>query len=139
MARRSRAREVALQLLYQTDRNPESPVERIDQFVRERLRDDAVRQFASELIAGVQRHRDQLDETIESVAENWSLHRMTPVDRNILRVATFEILHRPDTPPKVAIDEAVELAKRFGTEDSQRFVNGLLDRIVTKHARPAAE
>jgi N utilization substance protein B len=139
MARRSRAREVALQLLYQTDRNPESPAERIDQFLRERLRDDDVRQFAGELIAGVQQHQAQLDETIEGVAENWSLHRMTPVDRNILRVATFEILHRPDTPPKVAIDEAVELAKRFGAEDSQRFVNGLLDRIVTKHTRPAAE
>ncbi len=135
MSRRSRAREVALQLLYEADRNTAAPPNRDRTFVESRLRGNALRQFALELITGVRTHRDQLDQLIGDAAQNWTLNRMTPIDRSILRIATFEFLHGKDTPPKVAIDEAIELAKRYGTADSPRFVNGILDRIITTHPR----
>lgn len=137
MARRSRAREVALQLLYELDRNPAALEQRDREFVESRLRGAALRQFAFDLVAGVRAKRVQVDQLIEQVAEHWSLGRMTPIDRSILRLATYEIIFCLDTPPKVAIDEAIELAKRFGTADSPRFVNGILDRIITNHPRSA--
>ena len=137
MARRSRAREVALQLLYEVDRNPAALEERDREFVESRLRGAALRQFAFDLVAGVRTKREQIDKLIQQVAEHWSLGRMTPIDRSILRLATYEILFCLDTPPKVAIDEAIELAKRYGTADSPRFVNGILDRIVTNQPRSA--
>ena len=135
MARRSRAREVALQLLYEADRNPGSPQEREREFVEKRLHGSPLRQFALDLVAGVRSNLESIDRVIQQVAQNWTLSRITPIDRSILRLATFEILFQPSTPPKVAIDEAIELAKRFGTSESPRFVNGLLDRIVTDHPR----
>ena len=135
MARRSRAREVALQVLYEIDRNPHVPEGLDERFVRERLRGADLRQFASDIIAGVRTKREQLDRLVLEIAQNWSLSRMTPIDRSILRLATFEILFRDDIPPKVAVDEAIELAKRYGTADSPRFVNGILDRILTSHPR----
>ena len=135
MAKRSRAREIALQLLYRTDRNPHAEDDFDERFVRERLHGAELRQFATELIAGVRTKREELDRLVQEVAQNWSLSRITPVDRSILRLAAYEILYRDDIPPKVAIDEAIELAKRFGTADSQRFVNGILDRILDQHPR----
>lgn len=135
MTRRTRAREVALQLLYESDRNPAAPEGRERTFVDTRLRGQTLRQFALDLVAGVRANREAIDQVIQQVAQNWTVGRMTPIDRSILRLATFEILHLPETPPKVAIDEAIELAKRFGTAESARFVNGLLDRIVTDHPR----
>jgi N utilization substance protein B len=90
-----------------------------------------VRQFAETLVLGTLRHRDDLDVLISASADNWRLDRMSSVDRNILRLAIFEtIFHRPPTPPAVVIDEAVELAKRYGTADSGRFVNGILDHVL---------
>ena len=86
-------------------------------------------EFARELVAGVRRNRGKLDEVIGEVAENWSLDRMAPTDRNAIRLGAFEILHT-DTPDRVAIDEAVELAKRFGSAQSGSFINGILDRIM---------
>ncbi len=86
-------------------------------------------EFARELVAGVRRNRGQLDQTIEEVAENWSLDRMAATDRNVMRLGAFEILHA-DTPNRVAIDEAVELAKRFGSAQSGPFINGILDKIM---------
>jgi N utilization substance protein B len=135
MARRSRAREVALQLLYESDRNPGGPQERDREFVETRLRGTALRQFALDLVAGVRAKCQPIDHVIQQVAQNWAVSRMTPIDRSILRLATYEVLFCPDTPPKVAIDEAIELAKRFGTGDSARFVNGILDRILMDHPR----
>ena len=85
--------------------------------------------FAEQLLAGVREHREQLDQRFAEIAENWSLERMAPTDRNVLRLGAFEILHT-DTPKRVAINEAVELAKRFGAEQSGQFVNGLLDRLM---------
>jgi N utilization substance protein B len=137
MARRSRAREVALQLLYELDRNPATPENRDRGFVDNRLRGPGLRKFAMDLIAGVRTNREMIDRIIQEAAQNWTIGRMTPIDRSILRLATFEIMFCKDTPAKVAIDEAIELAKRFGTAESSRFVNGILDRIVTTHSRPA--
>ena len=136
MARRTRAREVALQVLYETDRNPQVPGDLDRRFIEQRLRGSDLRRFAGELVSGVRAQREPLDRLIQQVAENWSVSRMSPVDRNILRLAAYEIVFREDTPPKVAIDEAIQLAKRYGTADSPRFVNGLLDRILATHPRP---
>jgi N utilization substance protein B len=129
MARRSRARQVAFQLLYQDDLNPGSDPAHGDALLETRLRLPELVEFARMLVAGVRRHRAELDELIGRSAENWSLDRMPPTDRNVLRLGAYEILHS-DTPDRVAIDEAVELAKRFGTAQSAAFVNGILDRLM---------
>jgi transcription antitermination protein NusB len=129
MTRRSRAREVAFQVLYQDDLNPRNNPAEGDQFINNRLRGDALRSFARDLVAGVRRQRQELDAAVEQVAANWSLKRMAATDRNVLRLGAYELLHT-DTPPRVAIDEAVELAKRFGSAQSSQFVNGILDKIM---------
>jgi len=85
------------------------------------------------LLVGITRERKSLDEYIEKASEHWKLSRLTYVDKNILRIGTYEMLHAPDVPPKVAIDEAIELGKKFGSEDSKDFVNGILDRILKEY------
>lgn len=97
----------------------------------------AVRLFAEPLIRGTLQHQAEIDERIKQYARNWDLHRMAVVDRNILRLAIYEMLHREDIPPVVSINEAVDIAKRFSTEDSGKFVNGILDRIKGDLMRPA--
>ncbi|MEN6451204.1 MAG: transcription antitermination factor NusB [Thermoguttaceae bacterium] len=129
MSRRSRAREIAFQVLYQDDLNPRGNPAEGDEFIDRRLRGEQLRTFARMLVAGVRRSRAELDERIEKIAANWSLKRMAATDRNVLRLGAFELLHT-DTPPRVAIDEAVELAKRYGSAQSSQFVNGILDRIM---------
>ena len=88
--------------------------------------------FARELVDGVLEHRSEIDERIKSVAENWDLARMAVVDRNVLRLGVYELVHRRDIPPKVTINEAIDLAKRYGTAESGTFVNGILDRIMSQ-------
>jgi len=128
MSRRSRAREVALQVLFQDDLNPgHSPVQ-TDEFLEERLAVDLV-EFARGLVSGVRRNRQELDALLGRTAENWSMDRMAATDRNVLRLGAFEILYS-DTPGRVAINEAVELAKRYGAAQSAPFVNGILDRLL---------
>lgn len=140
MARRSRAREVVLQLLYQRDHNPQTDPAVVELFLKRRLRDDPLEAFAHTLYRGAVEHRADIDQKLAAVAENWSVERMAAVDRNILRLGAYELLHQPDVPPKVAIDEAVELAKRFGAADSPAFVNGILDKLAaSKHETPAKE
>lgn len=90
---------------------------------------DEVRSFAEDLAAGTWGARDGLDRAIATCAENWRLERMAAVDRNVLRLAAFELLHRPDTPAAVAIDEAIEVVRKYGSEESARFVNGILDGL----------
>jgi N utilization substance protein B len=97
----------------------------------------AVRAFAEQLIRGTLEHRDEIDREIERVSQNWKLHRLAAVDRNVLRLAIFEMKHRADIPPVVSINEAVDIARKFSTGDSGRFVNGLLDRIKNELPRPA--
>jgi transcription antitermination protein NusB len=129
MSRRSRARQVAFQILYQDDLNPQGTPAAGETMIVKRLRSDELMEFARSLIAGVREKRQELDGLLEATAENWALRRMAATDRNVLRLGAYELLHT-DTPPRVAIDEAVELAKRFGTAHSSQFVNGILDRIL---------
>ncbi len=135
MSKRSKAREVALQLLYQLDVNPDVDAETLRAQIREQLHEDeAVERFCWHLVTGVMEARRALDARIEAVAENWSLGRMATTDRNALRIGAFELL-MTDTPHRVVIDEAIELARRFGAANSPQFVNGLLDRLVPPERR----
>ncbi|MBN2216814.1 MAG: transcription antitermination factor NusB [Pirellulales bacterium] len=130
MATRTQAREVALQVLYQDDLHPRSNPALTDQWIGQRLADgEAAAEFARELIAGVRRHRAEIDRAIAGAAANWSLDRMAATDRAVLRIGAYEILHA-GIPAAVAIDEAIELARRFGTAQSASFVNGVLDALV---------
>jgi N utilization substance protein B len=135
MARRSRAREVALQVLYQDDLNPRHNPDDDQQFVANRLQAPELVDFARSLINGVRRNRQELDALLTQTADHWSLGRMAATDRNVLRLGAFEILYS-ETPDRVAINEAVELAKRFGSKQSAQFVNGILDRVLVGHEKP---
>ena len=97
----------------------------------------AIREFADPLIRGTLDHRDEADGVIKKHAKNWDLHRIAAVDRNILRLAIYEMLHRQDIPPVVSINEAVDIAKKFSTQDSGKFVNGILDKVKGELMRPA--
>jgi transcription antitermination protein NusB len=130
MSRRSRAREVALQILFEDDVNPRASLEDIRQFVSARLNASSdLEEFCLSLIQGVRRNQDELDQLLTKTADNWSLTRMAATDRNVLRIGAFEILYT-DTPDRAAINEAVELAKRFGSAQSAQFVNGILDKFL---------
>ncbi|HEX3727626.1 MAG TPA: transcription antitermination factor NusB [Pirellulales bacterium] len=135
MARRTRAREVALQILYQDDLNPRHNPADDEHFINNRLQAGELVGFANSLVAGVRRNRQELDQVLGRTADNWSLERMAATDRNVLRLGAYEILHS-DTPERVAINEAVELAKRYGTRQSAQFVNGILDRLLAGHEKP---
>ena len=132
MKSRTRGRELALQFLYQVDlRGKSANVER-DQFLREEEPDKEARSFAQARIDGVLETQPELDAAIQEVAQNWDISRMAVIDRNVLRIATFELLHCKDIPPKVAINEAIEIGKRFSTSNSGAFINGILDKIKTR-------
>lgn len=129
LTRRSRAREVALQLLFQHDANPGIARQAIEEFVTGRLREPSLRPFCLALYDGVLQHQQEIDQKLSLAAENWRLPRMAVVDRNILRLGAYEILYTPETPPAVALDEAIELARRYGSADSPKFINGVLDQL----------
>jgi len=131
--RRTLARELALQSLYQVDvsATTETPIRRaeeLDAFLQENSQDIEVRAYARTLIHGAMEMQEALDRRIALVAENWKLNRIASIDRCILRLALYELLESDDVPPKVAINEAIEMAKRFSTSQSGGFVNGVLDR-----------
>ena len=132
MTRRSRAREVALQLLFQQDLNAK-PVPRpaIEQFAHDRVRDADSIAFALSIFDGVLAHRAAIDELIVKTAENWRLNRINPSDRNVLRIGVYELRFAATLEPKSAVlNEAIELARRYGGEDSPTFVNGILDAVA---------
>ena len=129
MTRRSRGREVALQLLYQREQNAKIDRAALEQFTIDRLKEEPLRKFCLLLYDGVVAHLNDIDAKLTAAAENWRISRMPTVDRNILRLGAFELLHMQDTPAAVAFDEAIELARRYGTADSSAFVNGVLDRL----------
>lgn len=140
MTRRSRGREVALQVLYQIEQNPGVPATEVRQFINRRtLGEPKLAEFTAALIAGVREHQSQIDAMIQEVAENWRLDRMAAIDRNILRLGAYEALFCSEVPAKVAINEALELAKRYSTSQSSRFVNGILDRVLQLHAPRQAD
>lgn len=135
MTRRSRAREVALQLLFQRDHNLKVQRSAVEQFVQDRLRETSLRELCLRLYDGIVLHLEEIDRRLAAAAENWRLPRMATVDRNVLRLGSFELLFSQETPGAVAFDEAIELARRYGSADSAAFVNGVLDRL----RREAAE
>jgi N utilization substance protein B len=129
MSRRSRAREVALQILFEDDVNPRAMVADMKKFVHGRLNSPELEEFCMSLILGVRRNQHELDALLSQTADNWSVARMAATDRNVLRLGAYEILYT-ETPDRAAINEAVELAKRFGTAQSAQFVNGILDKFL---------
>ena len=136
---RRRARECALQILYSLDLNAGWSVDQAlacfwRDFDEEKGDADSVG-YAEKLVRGTVEHQADLDRVVQGVSKNWRLDRMARVDRNILRLATYELHHEPDVPAKVVINEAIEVAKRFGTAESPAFVNGLLDRISQEAGR----
>jgi N utilization substance protein B len=164
MGQRREARERAVQFLFQHDLNPPENLEeslghfwnsqRAAAIAGEKARatwgqptelpppsaqDLATRLFADKLICGVLEHRPALDKTIQEHTQNWDLNRMAAVDRNILRLAVYEMLYRDDIPPIVSINEAVDVAKKYSTEDSGKFVNGILDKIKGELSRPSRD
>lgn len=135
MSRRSRAREVALQILFEDDVNPRATVADMKQFVSGRLNHQAeLVEFCMSLILGVRRNQSELDDQLSKIADNWSVARMAATDRNVLRLGAYEILYT-ETPDRAAINEAVELAKRFGSAQSAQFVNGILDKFIHRSGK----
>lgn len=138
MRSRTKSREYALQMLYQADIRRASPQQiLLEEFwqAREPVPTE-VKAFASALFEGTLRHRQEIDALISGHADNWELSRMAVIDRNILRLGAFELLHSEGVPPKVCINEAIELAKRFGDTESGKFINGILDAIYkSAHVR----
>ena len=133
MGLRRESRELALQILYALDANPTAGIRETLQTFREEQTDvlSKVREFAEGLVQGVQEHREQVDAAIKVRSKNWSLTRMPRVDLNVMRLAAFELMFRQDIPKKVSINEAIEIARKFGDKESPSFVNGILDEIET--------
>ncbi|MDP3919495.1 MAG: transcription antitermination factor NusB [Candidatus Omnitrophota bacterium] len=131
MRKRTHGRECALKILYQHEVNPEQPGDELFEafWAQTGGCEDDVRSFAEDLVRGTLSHLDKINLVINKYAENWDLNRMAIIDRSILRFATYELLFCADIPPKVTINEAVNLAKKFSQEDSGKFVNGVLDKI----------
>jgi len=138
MKRRSRARELALQALYQVDLTRDTDRANVDAFLDSQDAEDEPREFARALVHGTLEHQEEIDATISEVTQNWAISRMAVIDRNVLRLAAHELLHREDIPPKVSINEAIEIGKRFSTTNSGAFINGILDKIMNQHS-PAGE
>ena len=141
MGARRTGRERALQALYQLEMaegstSSEALASAWSASSEEGKPDPDAVKFAQELVEGVRSHQTEIDELIEKHSHNWRLDRMSRIDRNVLRVGVFELKYRPDIPKKVSINEAVELGKNFGTEESSAFVNGLLDRVAVALGKP---
>jgi transcription antitermination factor NusB len=132
MRKRTKAREFALQILYQIDITHDQYEATLNNFWQAHSEDeiyDDVRAFTGELVKGVVENLKLIDTKIAQYAANWELNRMAVVDRNILRLTSFELLFRDDIPPKVAINEGVELAKKYSDVNAGKFVNGILDKV----------
>lgn len=136
MGMRRRGRELALQMLYQYELAGNDIETILTSFEELQQAPPLIREFAASLASGAIGKRDEIDARLAEQADNWRLDRMAAVDRNILRLAMFELLFAPDTPPAVVIDEAVEIAKRFGSERSSQFVNGVLDGFLHRGQPP---
>ena len=133
MRRRTQSREWALKILYQSDITGKPPSATIEEFfLNENERDPEVLDFCKRLVSGAEQNLKTIDAKIAEYATNWEFKRIAVIDRNILRLGIFELMFMPDVPPKVTINEAVELAKKYGDLDSGKFVNGILDHIHKK-------
>lgn len=135
MGKRRKAREYALQILFQINLGTDDFSDEIlDEFWATNDASDDIKEYTNSLVKGTIENLARIDKIISDSAENWSLNRMASVDRNILRFAVYELIYRPDIPSNVAINEAIEIGKKYGTEDSGPFINGILDRVA-KEAR----
>ena len=136
MRKRTKARECALKVLYQIEMTGDGSEDALRIFWDNEPQDvEAVKEFADRLVKGVRGNIKEIDAAISRYAANWQIDRMAVVDRNILRMAAFEILYVDDIPPKVSINEAVDIAKKYGDTDSGKFVNGILDKIKSVRAK----
>jgi len=133
MGARRKARELALQMLYQHDLSGNSPEVIVSTFEELQKSKANTREFATKIFKGTLEHLDKIDEMIVQQADNWRISRMAVVDRNIIRMSIYEFLHEHDTPKLVIIDEAIEIAKKFGTQKSSQFINGILDGILKRY------
>src|SRR5688572_4866284 len=136
MSKRREGREAAIQYLHQLDIHGDRAADLRNDFWALREASEKVRAFAETLISGVNAHIGELDDRLNRYLQNFKLERLNVVDRNILRLAVYEMFHCLETPPIVAINEAIEAAKKFGGEDSGGFVNGVLDKVKTELTRP---
>ncbi len=132
MDKRTKARELAMQALYQLDIQGGELLEVFGQFFAENCKDDFVRKLASDWTSGAWKNLKLCDELIEGSTLKWNLSRLCPVDKSILRLSVYQLKFCPDIPPKVVINEAIELAKKFSTDKSAAFVNGVLDAVFKK-------
>ena len=139
MRTRTLAREAALQYLYEVDLVGPEEAEGLEVFLERQVGRVEARPHAARLVAGVMEYREAIDVELRAEAENWSLERMAVVDRNVLRIGVYELLHDAEIPDKVAINEAIDLARRFSSEEACAFVNGILDRIRQRHADAEGE
>jgi transcription antitermination factor NusB len=140
MGRRRRARELALEALYRVEIAEDPPEQVLEDIFTRRVHDEETRNFTTRVVMETWKHLREIDERISYTVENWNISRIAVIDKNVLRAAICELLYFPDVPEKVVIDEAIELAKKYSTADSGRFVNGILDRIAKttsyREARP---
>lgn len=138
MTSRRQSRELAFRAVYQADVTGETPKRCLEEILEETPSSDEILSFAATLVEEVEEHRENVDAIVSRTAHNWPLRRMAATDRSILRLAVVEILHHAETPTRVVLDEAIEIAKKYGSETSGSFVNGILDRIA-HDARPSAK
>lgn len=138
--KRRKAREYALQMLFQLDVRKEKPTASLfKNFWSEHDPEEEIRKFSEELVKGTYKHSAKINGLIAQCARNWTIERMAVVDRNVLRLAIYEILYRLDIPTNVSINEAIELAKKYGTDESGSFVNGVLDCVARVTGRLDAQ
>ncbi|HOW34838.1 MAG TPA: transcription antitermination factor NusB [Candidatus Omnitrophota bacterium] len=137
MRKRTQSREWALKILYQADITGKPVLVSAEEFIaNEEKADKEVADFCKRLVVGIGDNLEAIDSKIRAYATNWDFKRIAVIDRNILRLGIFELMHTPDVPPKVTINEAVELAKKYGDLESSKFVNGILDNIHKKEIAP---
>jgi N utilization substance protein B len=132
MGRRRKARESALQILFQLEFNKPRIEKAVDQFWKEKKASEEIRDYSNWIVKGIVSHQEEIDNLIQSLSNHWRLSRMAHVDRNILRIAVFEFLYEKDIAPAVIINEAIEIAKKYSSDESAAFVNGILDAIKKK-------
>ena len=129
MGTRRQARELAMQALFYMDMRKDASEEMLEHFCGCFCTSKKSRPFLIKLVNGVLDEKDQIDALVERFSQNWKIHRMSCVDRNVMRIAVYELLYCDDIPPKVSINEAVDIGKKFGTQDSGAFINGIMDSI----------
>lgn len=135
MGKRRKARESTLQILFQLEFNDTGLENILESFWKEKKASEEIKEYSRWLVEGIMSCREEIDQLIQSVAENWRIDRMALVDRNVLRIAVFELLYEEKIAPAIVIDEAIEISKKYSSEESATFVNGILDAVRKKIER----